>query len=606
MSTALHYKSNMRDVEFNLFEVFKIQDSALGKGPFSSMDESSVRDILTTFEKVCSTEYSASFVESDRVPLKLDSDGNVTLPEVLKKHVKSLYDGGWHKISMPESTGGFGMTPTAHWAAYEFLVGANPVMALYNLVGIMARVIDVEGTEKQKKLYVENMLERKWGATMVLTEPDAGSDVGAGRAKARHIKDDLYEIEGVKRFITSGDHDAVENIVHLVLARPEGAGPGTKGLSLFIVPKFWVNDDGTLGERNGAYCTNIEKKMGIKGSATCEMTFGDKKPARGYLMGNVHDGIRQMFLVIEQARMAIGFKSMSTLSSAYLNALSYAKDRVQGPDLSQASNKASPRVRIITHPDVRRMLMLQKSHTEGMRALCFFAAHQRDLCELNQGTDPKLAKSYDEMNDLLLPMVKGYCSEKAYELLSVSLQTLGGSGYCQEYPMEQYIRDQKIDSLYEGTTHIQSLDLLFRKILRDGGQILKRLFSQIQDSLKNKEGGAALENERAMLTKALGDMEGIFVAMDAKLKESVYHAGFQGNRILIALSETLLSWLLIRQAHVAQEKMAGASEADRNFYESKVATSKFFCQNVLPNVTLMRKLIEAGNLDLMNLKEEHF
>jgi len=324
------------------------------------------------------------------------------------------------------------------------------------------------------------MLERHWGATMVLTEPDAGSDVGAGRAKATQQPDGTWHIEGVKRFITNGDFDWPENIVHLVLARPEGAGPGTKGLSLFIVPKVWVEEDGSLGERNGVYVTGVEHKMGLKGSATCELTFGEKSPARGLLVGEVHDGIAQMFRVIEYARMMVGTKAIATLSTGYLNALAYAKERVQGPDMTRMTDKTAPRVAITQHPDVRRMLMTQKAHAEGMRALCLYTASVQDMAELG-GDD---AEMYERINDLLLPVVKGYGSETSYELLASSLQILGGSGYLQDYPIEQYIRDAKIDTLYEGTTSIQGLDLFFRKVVRDKGQALAKLLTEVQELAK--------------------------------------------------------------------------------------------------------------------------
>jgi alkylation response protein AidB-like acyl-CoA dehydrogenase len=444
---------------------------------------------------------------------------------------------------------------------------------------------------------------------MVLTEPEAGSDVGAGRARAKHIEGDLYDIEGVKRFITSGDWDATENIVHLVLARPEGAGPGTKGQSLFIVPKFWVNADGSLGERNGAYCRNLEKKMGIKGSATCEMTFGGagKTPARGLLVGNVHDGIRQMFLMIEHARMAVGTKSMSTLSTAYLNALEYAKSRVQGPDLAKAADKSSPRVRIIEHPDVRRMLMELKAHAEGMRALCMFTATTRDTVEILKETDHEGAKAWESVNDLLLPLVKGYCSDRTFDLLGTALQIFGGSGYCQDYPIEQYIRDQKIDTLYEGTTHIQALDLLFRKILKDGGKTLKGTLAQAVTFVSSERGGAALAAERAAVGKALADCEGLFGALQKKMADDLYHAGFQANRVLYALSETIIGWLLVEQAAVALEALAKtANTDDKAFYAGKVASAKYFAHEVLPRVTLLKKLVENGTTDLRGLPEAAF
>ena len=387
----------------------------------------------------------------------------------------------------------------------------------------MGRVIDRLGTPSQRARYLPQMIHRKWGAAMVLTEPDAGSDVGAGRTSAKHLHDDVWEISGTKRFITNGDFEPSENIVHLVLARPEGAEGGTKGLSMFIVPKFWVNEDGSLGERNGWRCTKLEKKMGLKASATCEITYGGDVPARGLLVGEVHDGIRQMFHVIENARMAVGMKSMSTLSTAYLNALAYAKDRVQGPALERAMEKTSPRVAIIEHADVRRMLMLQKSHAEGMRALALFVASLQDDIELAGGHGED--KALDRLNDLMLPLVKGFCSDRGYEVLGSSLQTYGGAGYVMDFPIEQYIRDQKVDSVYEGTTHIQSLDLFFRKVARDGGQTLQALCARIAETAHGTEGGDDLAAERAALATALEDLTSIYTSMLGKVGESVQHVG---------------------------------------------------------------------------------
>lgn len=608
MSTVQqHYKSNLRDIFFNLFEVLEIQKTSLGHGVFGGLDEETARSTLEAYEEFCQKELAPSFTLSDRVPLQFDkASGSVTLPEPLTRAIKTTQEQGWPLLSMPERLGGSSAPATVVWASFEMTVGANAVVAFYLLGTIIARVIDRLGTESQKQRYVKAMLERHWGASMVLTEPDAGSDVGAGRTKARHVEGDVWEIEGVKRFITNGDFDGPENIVHLVLARPEGAGAGTKGLSMFIVPKYWVNEDGSLGERNGAYCTNIEHKMGLKASATCEMTFGERHPARGLLVGEVHDGIRQMFHVIEHARMAVGAKSMATLSTAYLNALEYAKIRVQGPDLARAADKAAPRVRIIEHPDVRRMLMLQKSFAEGMRALCLYTASVQDAVELGGGHGSVESGELDKLNDLLLPLVKGYCSDKVYELLSVSLQTYGGSGYCQDYPIEQYIRDQKIDTLYEGTTHIQALDLFFRKVVRDGGSTLRGLMGQIEATLREVDPSGPLGVEHAALSRALGDVQGIYMGMLGKLQESIYHVGLQGNRILFATAEVVIGWLLLKQGIVAAARRETASDRERDFYQGKLAAIRFYARNVLPGVTLTRKLIEQGTLELMDVPEAAF
>ncbi len=607
MSTAPHFKPNLRDIQFNLFEFLRIQDSSLGKKPFGDLDEATARQTLDAMLTVCSGEMAEGFTEGDRVPLKFDpKTGVVNLSPGMTKAFHAYFDAGLHLLDLPTHLGGMGAPPSFALGAFELVVGSNPAVAFYFLGNILARIIDSLGTEAQKKRFVGPMLEKRWGGTMVLTEPDAGSDVGAARAKAKLVKDDLWHIEGVKRFITNGDFDAVENIVHLVLARPEGAGGGTKGLSMFIVPKFLVNDDGSLGERNGVYCTNLEKKMGLKASATCEMTFGDGAPAVGWLVGNVHDGMRQMFHVIEHARMAVGLKSAATLSTAYLNALSYVKERKQGADLMAGRDKNAPRVTVIHHPDVRRMLLMQKSHAEGMRALISFAASIQDQVELQGGHKAEAAAELNALNDLLLPLIKGYCSEKAYEILNLSLQSYGGSGYLQDYPVEQYIRDQKIDSLYEGTTHIQALDLLMRKVAKDGGATLQGLMGRISQTLETNEGGDALKAERAMLEEALTTLQGGLGTLMEKLSESLYHVGLQGNRVLFALTEVVIGWLLLRHAALALEQQKTATGSDKAFYEGKIASARFFSREVLPNVGLAMRHVQNSTLLAMEVSEDAF
>jgi hypothetical protein len=609
MSTAPHYKPNLRDIQFNLFEFLRVQDTSFGKKPFGELDEATARQTLDTMAPICTGIMAEGFLEGDRVPLQFDAKtGTVTLPPAMKRAYHAYFENGLHLLELPTHLGGMGSPPTFGWAAFELVIGSNPAAAFSFLGNVLARIIDALGTDAQKKRFVGPMLAHHWGGTMVLTEPDAGSDVGAGRSKAKLVKDDVWHLEGVKRFITNGDlGDTTENIIHLVLARPEGAGPGTKGLSMFIVPKFLVNDDGSLGERNGIFCTNLEKKMGLKASATCEMTMGDGKPCVGWLVGNVHDGMKQMFHVIEHARMAVGLKSAATLSTAYFNALAYAKERKQGADLLQAGDKKAPRVTILHHPDVRRMLMLQKSHAEGMRALILYNASLQDQVELLGGHRAPEAAKPNALNDLILPLIKGYCSEKVYELLHLSLQTYGGSGYLQDYPAEQYIRDQKIDTLYEGTTHIQALDLLMRKIAKDGGATLQGLMGIIQETtLDANEGGDALKKERAALAEAMAAVQAGLGALMEKLGESLYHVGLQGNRLLMALAEVVIGWLLIRHAALAQKKLAEAKGPDVAFYEGKVMSARFFAHEVLPAVVSSMTFVPKSDLMVMSLSEEAF
>ncbi|GAB3912966.1 acyl-CoA dehydrogenase [Kibdelosporangium lantanae] len=610
-----HYKSNVRDLEFNLFEVFNVQER-LGTGPFAESDEATARDLLAELNKVAVGPLADSFTDGDRQGTTYDPKTfTVTLPESFKKSYQALWDGEWYRLGLGEELGGLGIPPTVTWAAAELILGSNPAIFMYMAGPNFAQVVHRNGNELQQH-WAQLMIDRGWGATMVLTEPDAGSDVGAARTKAVLQEDGTWHLDGVKRFITSGEQDITENIMHLVLARPEGPGieprVGTKGLSLFLVPKFHFDPKtGEPGERNGAYVTNVEHKMGLNASATCELTFGQHgRPAVGWLLGDVHDGIAQMFQVIEYARMMVGTKAIATLSTGYLNALDYAKERVQGADLPNMLDKTAPRVTITHHPDVRRSLMLQKAYAEGLRAVYLYTASYQDQIAL--GGDTKLA---ERVNDLLLPIVKGVGSERAYEQLAQSLQILGGSGFLQDYPIEQYIRDAKIDSLYEGTTAIQSLDFFFRKIVRDKGQALAHVAGEIQAflSAEGGNGNGRLKEERELLKQGLEDVQGMIGALIGHLTTSqedprnIYKVGQHSVRMLLATGDLLIGWLLLRQASVALKALAGeVSAKDKAFYEGKVAVASFFARNVLPELSAGRKIIEAADNSIMDIDEAAF
>jgi alkylation response protein AidB-like acyl-CoA dehydrogenase len=617
-----HYISNLRDLEFNLFEVLNRQD-VLGHGPFEDTDVEMARDVLAQVDRLAREDLAASFEADDRNTTVYDAEARtVTVPDGMKRAYRAWMDAGFWSLGLPEEIGGQPAPSTLVWAMSELVLGANPAVYMFNMGTAFGAILDRLATDEQKKI-AKLMIEREWNATMVLTEPDAGSDVGAGKTKALQQADGSWHIEGVKRFITSGEHDLSENIIHLVLARPvgvEGAGgPGTKGLSLFVVPKYLFDwDSGELGERNGVYATNVERKMGIKVSSTCEMTFGDGAPAVGYLVGEVHDGIAQMFQVIEQARMMVGTKAISTLSTGYLNALAYAKERVQGADLTQASDKAAPRVTITHHPDVRRSLMTQKAYAEGMRALVLYTASMQDavLVAADKGEHDEMA---ERVNDLLLPIVKGYGSEKAWTLLGTeSLQTYGGSGFLQDYPIEQYVRDAKIDTLYEGTTAIQGQDFFFRKIVKDQARALTWIAGQITEFAASEAGNGRLKEEREMLAKGLDDTQGMLGAVFGFLMSAnpqaegtdvrnVYKVGLNTTRLLMAVGDVVVAWLLLRQAEVALNALSGeVSDADKAFYEGKVVTAQFFVRQVLPKLTAERAIAEATDNAIMDLPLESF
>ncbi|MCX6456379.1 MAG: acyl-CoA dehydrogenase [Actinobacteria bacterium] len=605
-----HYIANLRDIEFCLFELLG-REKVMGTAPYGDVDRDTAIGMLEEMKRLCENDLAASFVEGDRVGAILNKEtGNVTLPESFRKSYKAYVDGEWWRLDAPVELGGMKVPPSVRWAMAEMVLGSNPAIHIYASGYAFAQVAYVLGTEPQKKM-AKFMVDKHWGATMQLTEPDAGSDVGAGRTKAVQQPDGTWHITGTKRYITSGDADFYDNVMHFVLARREGGGPGTKGLSLFLIPKFMFDlETGELGKRNGVYVTALEDKMGLNVSATCEVNLGEKEPAVGYLLGEVHEGIAQMFKVIEFARMMVGTKAIATLSAGYQQALLYAKQRIQGGDMKVMNDKASPRVEIIRHPDVRRSLMVQKSYSEGMRALVLYTASIQDEIELAiKAGDTDRTKDMEALNDLLLPIVKGYGSEKSWTLLGTeSLQTFGGAGFTRDWPIEQYVRDAKIDTLYEGTTAIQGLDFFFRKIVKDGGRAIGLLGKEIKAFA---ETGGANTAEKEMLLKALGDLNGIIATLVAHAMESqtdpekIYTVGLNTSRCLMAVGDIITAWLLLRQADIALEKIPTAGK-DLEFYNGKIASAKFFVTNYLPHITADRKIVEATDNSIMNISDAAF
>src|SRR4051794_13738179 len=620
-----HFKSNVRDIEFNLFEVFGT-DELLGHAPFTDLDEETARSILAEVAKLAEGPLAESFIDADRNPPVFDpATHTVKIPESFKKSYKALHDSDWWRVQAIPELGGHLVPRTLVWGIAEQILGANPALHMYKAGAPFAGILYQNGNDTQKKI-AHHMVDRGWGATMVLTEPDAGSDVGFGRTKAVQQDDGSWHIEGVKRFITSAVNDMVENVIHLVLARPEGAGPGTKGLSLFVIPEWHFDvETGELGERNGAFVTNVEHKMGLKASTTCEVRFGeiDGIPAKGWLVGDVHNGIAQMFQVIEHARMMVGTKAIATLSTGYLNALEYAKNRVQSADLTRAADKTAPRVTIINHPDVRRSLMLNKAYAEGLLALVYYTASFQDKIIIgeHEGTDTTLDEA---INDLLLPIVKGVGSERSYDQLAQALQVFGGSGYLQDYPLEQYIRDAKIDTLYEGTTAIQAQDFFFRKIVRNKGAALGAPSAEITEFIESIADEGRLKEESASLQKALEDFGGIVAAMFQQLMSgqedvrNVYKVGQNTTRLLLSAGDLMVGYLLLRQAAVALTRLDGngasgtsaghalPSDADRAFYEGKTAVARFFNLTVLPELAARRAVAENIDNALMDVPEASF
>ena len=581
-----HYLSNLTDLEFNLFHLFNL-DNILKKDKYKGMDIDTIKSILDEVNRLATEELGETFKdELFDLPYLDEASKSVLLPKELKDSFNRYLEGGWNSIGIKEELGGTSAPQILLWAINELLVGANPALYLYITMMNFANLLQEEGNAKQKK-WAKLMFDNKWCATMMLTEAEAGSDVGAGRSKATQKEDGSWSIVGSKRFITSGDHDLSDNIIHFVLARPQGAGSGTKGLSLFIVPKFLISEDGTLGRRNGVYASSLEEKMGIKYSATCEMQLGEKEECIGYLLGDKHEGIKQMFKIIEGARMMVGVKAISTLSTSYLSSLKYAKERAQGFQISDVKRSAG-QVAIVNHQQVKHDLLVLKTFSEGLRSLMFLTASIQE--EILSEPDNE---SLHSLNNLLLPILKGYGSEVSYRLIGEkALPIFGGSGYTKDWPLEQYLRDAKIDTLYEGTTNIQANDLFFRKVVKDGGVGLYTLLERIN---KREIYPDDISKEVSTFRECLNIYEKVVEHMVGLTIESknrpeiLEHLTSLTNKFLFFTGELIVGWLLIESYTLSVEL-----NLDNKIQKSKLINVKVFQEEVLSKFS---NNISSLNLD---------
>ena len=584
-----HYRSNLRDMDFVLFELLDSPER-YGHTPFGDMDQAAARTVLAEAERYATAKLAPTFSDVDREPLAFDPETHsVQLPKAFREAALDYLASGWLDLELPATEADEAVPPSLRWCVTELMLGANPPIPMgLNVIPQVVRLLLTHGTEDQQRL-AQLIREKRWMVTMVLTEPDAGSDVGAARTRALPQADGSWHLEGIKRFITYGDHDLSDNIVHMVLARPVGVegvgGPGTRGLSLFVVPKFHVDlASGECLGRNGVQVTGLERKLGLGVNPTCEVTFGDGTPAVGWLLGDSHTGIAQMFEIIKHVRMLVGVKAMATLSTGYLNALDYAKTRVQGAPIVRG---ASPEpVAIVEHPDVRRSLLSQKAHAEGMRALILYAASQQDKLQASQHAG-EADRDADARHQLLLPVIKGYCSEVAWRLLGQeSLQVFGGSGYLKDYPLEQYVRDTKVDTLYEGTTGIQGLDLVGRKIVRDRAA-LDGLLDDIAATVATDIDGFA--SECALLRTALADFTELTTLVVSRWNtdgpDGRAVAAQDCTRLLLCLGDLVVGWLSLRGCTVADTALAKATAKERDFYLGKIASGRWFLRNALPQIS---------------------
>ncbi len=600
-----YFNRDVRDLKFVLFEYLNM-DKLLTYEAFQDFDREDFSMIIDEGLKVCREVLGPAMQDGDRDGCSYE-DGQVRPPASFHECWRVMAENGWIGTSTNPEFGGQGLPAAVSGILGELFTGANFAFMTYPGLAVgNGRLIENFGTDEDRALFVEKMYTGQWGGTMCLTEPDAGSDVGWLRTRATRDpgSDDprVYKIEGTKRFITCGEHDLTENIIHLVLARIEGAPLGTKGISLFIVPKFRVNADGTLGDSNDVFCGGIEHKMGIHGSSTCTLNFGENGNCLGILLGEPNSGMAKMFQMMNDARIGCGVQSLGVTASAYDTARKYARERVQGPPFT---NRDGDRVPIIQHEDVRRMLMNLKAGTEAMRAMIGKLMYYLDVA--HNDPDEAIREETALRTELLTPLVKAYPSDFGYMLIRDAIQILGGVGFCSEFPVEQYARDMKIISIWEGTTFIQSLDLVGRKLGMKGGNIFRDWIQEIMAFTNEHQGDEDFGPDAKLLfkaAKATGDFTMKFMQYFQAGKLSLIP--LISTRFLECFAETAMAHFMLEQGLIAREKLAGidAKSADGIFYRGKMETVRFFCRNILPNVFARHTVMEQEDTSALDIPEE--
>lgn len=572
--------ADRRDVDFVLFEQLGIE--ALSEhAQFEEFNRKTIEMVISEARNLAIKEILPTQQEGDE-GCRFEN-GVVTVPECYRRPWEMFIEGEWLALPEDPEYGGQGMPRTVAMAAHDYLVGANYAFAMYaSLTHGAAQLVETFGTDEIKQRFLKNMFTGKWTGTMLLTEPEAGSDVGRLMTAAVKNDDGTYSISGNKIFISSGEHDLAENIIHPVLARIEGAPEGTKGISLFLVPKIWVNDDGTLGDSNDVVCTGIEEKMGIHGNATASLTLGAKGQCRGYLLGEENKGMRAMFLMMNEARLLVGLQAMTCASNSYLNALNYARERVQGRNLLQMMEPNAPAVPIIEHPDVRRMLITMKAYVEGMRSLLYYVSKLSDMINTADNEEDKV--QYQGMIDLLIPICKGYVSDRATDVCNLGMQVYGGYGYIKEYPQEQLVRDCRITQIYEGTNGIQAMDLLGRKLGLNQGKPIMDLMAEVQNIIRQAKALESLKPLAESLDKALNRLAEVAMQLGGTaMSPQVLNAFAAAHPFLEASGDVVNAWMLLWRAVIAATKLdGGAKKKDQSFYQGQIKSAEFFIQSILP------------------------
>jgi len=601
----VQYIADRRDVDFVLHEQMQVEE--LGETElFADFNKKTVDMIVSEARNLAIKEILITRELGDKEGCQFDN-GKVTVPESFHRVYGLLKEGEWVAMTEDPEWGGQGMPTTVAMAANDYLVGANYAFMIYQgLTNGAGKLIESFGSEKQKQLFLEKMYAGEWTGTMLLTEPEAGSDVGALSTSAVKNDDGTYTITGNKIFISGGEHDLTENIIHPVLARIEGAPKGTKGVSLFIVPKKWVNDDGSLGEFNDVVCTGIEEKMGIHGNATCSLVLGGKGNCKGLLLGEENKGMRAMFLMMNEARLLVGLQGLACASSAYMYAVNYARERVQGKHLLQMMDKDAPSVPIIQHPDVRRQLMMMKVYVEGIRSLLYYVGMCEDKIKICEDAKEKL--TYQGIIDILIPIAKGYVTDRAFEVCSHGVQVYGGYGYIRDYPMEQLLRDCRITMIYEGTNGIQAMDLLGRKLGLNKGKPVMDLLGEIQKIIAMAKDAQRLEDLAAKMEKIVDKLGEVALHMGmTAMSPKVMNAFAFAHPFMEVCGDVVMAWMLLWRAAIASKKLEnGAKKKDAVFYQGQIKSAEFFIYSLLPISFGKMKAILTTNGAAVEITEDSF
>ena len=597
--------ADRRDVDFVLHELLHVEELS-DHEIFAEFNKKTVDLIIAEARNLAIKEILPTQIDSDREGAHFDS-GKVTVPASFHKAWELFKEGEWLSMIEDPKWGGQGMPRAVALAASDYMNGANFAFMMYaGLTHGAGKLVESFGTEQQKELFLKKMYTGEWAGTMLLTEPEAGSDVGALTTSAVKNEDGTYSLTGNKIFISSGEHDLAENIIHPVLARIEGAPEGTAGISLFIVPKIWVNADGSLGEPNDVVCTGVEEKMGIHGNATCSMSLGSKGKCRGMLLGEENKGMRNMFLMMNEARLLVGIQAFACASAAYMYAVNYARQRVQGRHLLNMMDKSAPSVPIIQHPDVRRMLLTMKVYVEGMRSLLYYVGMCDDRIDVADNEEEKT--KYKGIIDLLIPLAKGYVSDRAFDVCNLGVQVYGGYGYIKEYPMEQLLRDCRITPIYEGTNGIQAMDLLGRKLGLNKGKPIMDLMGEIQNTIATARTHAKVEAYAGKVEAALNKLAEVALHLGKTAMSSEVMTAFAHAYPFMEVSgDVVMSWLLLWRATIAAEKLEnGAKKKDAAFYEGQLKSAEFFVHCVLPVTLGKMDAILATNSAVVDIAEDSF